>query len=426
MSVGKRSTKTEPLTEHDVAERFSRALLRVWRITCLLDDDADLRNEVLASRFLVVQPHQVIEALGHLVDKPEPAPQEPEPEPAPQEPEEPKQLDDNVRSQRPSLRGAIREVLGRSERPVTAYEIWLALDPAPRPTARRSGRDQLSRALKDLVRAGEVTVMTSDGTRAAGRHPEYVFCKTTRLVAPPPEPDPPAYTAMPEPEPAPEPEPDDDAAERSTWSREPWNPPPFTDEQLRAMDDENVKVTAHQVRMMCDSGIPVSVPFICTPDVLGLYGVPMGDAEACIRKPQWTEIRPESFDKKYPIIGFHRGDMTVIMGFRFLRKPAAMAIYIGSMLEHDTHRTPERTGGGGSKSKAFVPKTTPALIKVLKASGATAAPDVHSTSGAYVVTFRGQVLGRITDKMNRAQVDSDYNRLRRKMQAITRQQEAAG
>ena len=32
MSVGKRYNTTEPLTEHDVADRLEKAMLRVWRI----------------------------------------------------------------------------------------------------------------------------------------------------------------------------------------------------------------------------------------------------------------------------------------------------------------------------------------------------------------------------------------------------------
>ena len=63
MSVDKRHSTEDPLTEHDVAERLSHAMLRVWRILTAITDDPVLHEAVKHSRFLVVQPYQLIEAL---------------------------------------------------------------------------------------------------------------------------------------------------------------------------------------------------------------------------------------------------------------------------------------------------------------------------------------------------------------------------
>jgi len=66
MAVGKRSGTDQPLTEHDVAERFSNALLRVWRIASELQEDPEMWEQVKHSRYLVVLPSQVTETLSTL------------------------------------------------------------------------------------------------------------------------------------------------------------------------------------------------------------------------------------------------------------------------------------------------------------------------------------------------------------------------
>lgn len=75
MAIDKRSSVEEPLTEHDVAERLSNAMLRVWRIVDDVTADPELHSLVWHSRFLVVMPGQLIEALEHFArepDQPEP------------------------------------------------------------------------------------------------------------------------------------------------------------------------------------------------------------------------------------------------------------------------------------------------------------------------------------------------------------------
>lgn len=53
MSVGKRYSTQDPLTEHDVAERLSHAMLRTWKILADINNDPVLRDAVASSRFLV-------------------------------------------------------------------------------------------------------------------------------------------------------------------------------------------------------------------------------------------------------------------------------------------------------------------------------------------------------------------------------------
>lgn len=51
--MGKRLSKDEPLTEHDVAERLSRAALRVTNILMSVRQEPALMEEVKHSRYLL-------------------------------------------------------------------------------------------------------------------------------------------------------------------------------------------------------------------------------------------------------------------------------------------------------------------------------------------------------------------------------------
>lgn len=63
MSVGKRLSPDEPLTEHDVAERLSKALERVYRILADVEQDPRLHRAVLRSRYLSMLPNDSVRPL---------------------------------------------------------------------------------------------------------------------------------------------------------------------------------------------------------------------------------------------------------------------------------------------------------------------------------------------------------------------------
>lgn len=196
-----------------------------------------------------------------------------------------------------------------------------------------------------------------------------------------------------------------------------------TEVDWAALSAEELGKRTATLRDLLAKGLPTSVPITATPDVLALYGVDMDEVEAAIRQPHRVEVRPESMDKKYATLAFFRGDLQVILGFRFPRQPGVMAVYLGSMLTHDEHRV-DHQGGGGAKRQSRLPTTSKQLINRLKATGATVTTDPQSASGAMTVTFRGQNIGHISGgTMQRAQVQSDFNRMQRRMQAIARQEE---
>lgn len=191
-----------------------------------------------------------------------------------------------------------------------------------------------------------------------------------------------------------------------------------------ALEPEELGKRTATLRDLLASGLPTSVPITATPDVLALYGVDMEEVEAAVRLPQRVEVRPESMDKRYATLAFFRGDMQVILGFRFPRQPGVMAVYLGSMLTHDSHHVDHQGGGAGGRQANKLPTTPRQLINRLKATGATVAHDPASTSGAMLVTFRGHDIGKISgERMDRKQVQSDFNRMQRRMQAIARQEE---
>jgi hypothetical protein len=66
-------------------------------------------------------------------------------------------------------------------------------------------------------------------------------------------------------------------------------------------------------------------------------------------------IRYTYKDKRYPVLGFHRGDVQVILGLRQPMTPKVIAAYATSLLAHDTHRVGHTGGGGSGRSVSGLP-----------------------------------------------------------------------
>lgn len=63
MSVGKRLSTDDPLTEHDVADRLDKAMLRVWRILLDVRQDPVLYEAVRQSRYRTNVMHELMKEL---------------------------------------------------------------------------------------------------------------------------------------------------------------------------------------------------------------------------------------------------------------------------------------------------------------------------------------------------------------------------
>lgn len=170
-------------------------------------------------------------------------------------------------------------------------------------------------------------------------------------------------------------------------------------------------------------GIPEAIRFTYHPDVLALYGMDFDRCDDAVRHPERVEIRTESFskEKRYPILGFYRGDVLVIMGFREPASPKIIAAYNIGLLLHDTHRV-NHVGGGGAKKSSGLPTTPKAAIKNLQILNCKVDYDPLSTKSAVEVMYDGQSLGKITvgDRVSKAQVETDYQRCLRRKHAIDR------
>lgn len=212
------------------------------------------------------------------------------------------------------------------------------------------------------------------------------------------------------PEPAPEPAP------RPTWR---WS---GTEPNWDEISGFELDATANDMRMACDRGLPAAVPYMIRDDVLALEGFDESAVERALREPDRVEIRPETAEKKYPVLGFRRGDVVVILGMRTPRNPAIIAAYWTSLLSgYDPKAHRDRTGGGGSKAASGLPTTPKAVIKRLKMMGAAVDLDPSSVSAATAeVRYDGQSLGKISigEHVDRATVESDYQRMQRKIHAI--------
>jgi hypothetical protein len=199
-----------------------------------------------------------------------------------------------------------------------------------------------------------------------------------------------------------------------------WTAVSGTDVDWTRLD---VEATAHQLFLACERGLPRAIPIGYREDVLALEGVNLEQLETTARIPERVEIRPETGKKGYPILGFYRGDVAVILGMRRPTRPAVIAAYWTALLAHDTYRAPERTGGGGARKSSGLPATVPALVKRLCQEGATV-DEAWKTGCPATVHYRGQDLGKITTGpgATKQQVQLDWQRTQRKMQAIDRRE----
>lgn len=180
-----------------------------------------------------------------------------------------------------------------------------------------------------------------------------------------------------------------------------------------------VEASAHQLQRACARGLPAAIPFGYHPKVLAMYGLDFPMMESVIRAPHRVEIRPESKQKGYPILAFHRGDVAVILGMQFPTKPAVIAVYVSPLLENDTYR-PGGTGGGGARKKAGLPTSLQASVRTLRMVGIEIPENWDSTADKAVeASYKGKSLGKITvGVVSKQQVQSDYQRALRRKQAI--------
>ncbi len=88
-------------------------------------------------------------------------------------------------------------------------------------------------------------------------------------------------------------------------------------------------------------------------------------------------------DKRYPVLGFYRGDVTVILGLRQPVTPKVIAAYATSLLQHDTHRVGHTGGGGGKRSASGLPCNPRQVVSQLGFGGAQpAAPAPAAVTSA--------------------------------------------
>lgn len=202
--------------------------------------------------------------------------------------------------------------------------------------------------------------------------------------------------------------------------------PQPAEEVVRSFDWASVDLEPISVRFHTRfrQGIPEAIQFTYHPDVLALYGMDFDRCDDAVRHPERVEIRSETFDKekRYPILGFYRGDVLVIIGFRDPPNPKIIAAYNIGLLLHDTHRV-NHVGGGGAKKTAGLPTTPKAAIKYLRILNCQVADlELGSTAKAVEVTYQKESLGKITvgDRVSKAQVETDYQRCLRRKHAIDR------
>lgn len=186
-------------------------------------------------------------------------------------------------------------------------------------------------------------------------------------------------------------------------------------------DSVNLDATAARLRDLMKGGVPDAIRYSYSGDVLALYGMDLSLMDAALRSPERVEIRPESFDqsKRYPVLGFYRGDISVILGLRQPLTPKVIAAYATSRLEHDTHRV-GHTGGGGSKNgEKGLPTNPRQVANKLRARGAQVEINPLTEGDPVEVFYQGKSVGKIsTGPASKETCASDYQRALRRIVAM--------
>lgn len=184
--------------------------------------------------------------------------------------------------------------------------------------------------------------------------------------------------------------------------------------------------TSHQLSKQLRHGLPEQVPIKVNTEVLAMDGVDVDAAVAVVRHPEQVKINEESAKKKYPILTFHRGDITVVLGFREPHEPFMMAAYFTGEALKEYQRS-RATGGGGARKGEGVPTRPDLLRRRLVELGASVDEDRDSDADGKTatVTFHGQVLGQIAlVNWTKVSVGNDWQRMQRKIHAIKQREES--
>jgi hypothetical protein len=205
---------------------------------------------------------------------------------------------------------------------------------------------------------------------------------------------------------------------RDVWK---WSPPQSTN----GVSDADLDATAYQLLVKCMNGLPEEFGYDYKDDVLATAGFQQEDVDAALRNPQRVEIRPESWDreKRYPVLAFHRGDVSVILGMLTPAKPRVIAAYWTSLLGSDTHRVNQaRRRRVEEVGRAAVQPGQ--VMARLRAAGCEIPEPVDEKP--VDVTYKGQGLGKIMTARTTTKItaQADYQRTLRKMQAIDRREVA--
>lgn len=197
-------------------------------------------------------------------------------------------------------------------------------------------------------------------------------------------------------------------------SRQTWVP--GTKEVDWSIIDLDASCTAllHRFR----DGYPEELGFWYYKDVLAMNGLDFDGVEAALRHPDRVEIRPESYGggKGYPVLGFYRGDVRVIVGFREPSRPMIIDTRFSIKTQPAARDGVTDGGGGGAKKDTGLPKTITQLRKRLAQAGAelTTAKDGKS----FDVCYHGQHLRKVEETLTRQEITTVWQQLTRRMNGI--------
>lgn len=177
--------------------------------------------------------------------------------------------------------------------------------------------------------------------------------------------------------------------------------------------------TVGYVMRRCANGVPPECDLQVFDGVLAMWGIDLNLIESVARNPEHVVVAPESFEKKYPVLRFRRGDVLTVIGFQRPRTPSIIAAYVSAKLLPDDGKPQRATaGGGGSRKRDGLPTRPSTLLRALKTLGAQL--DIDLATNRAVVTFQGNDLGQVDvgEGVPKETCISSYQRMQRKIHAI--------
>lgn len=183
--------------------------------------------------------------------------------------------------------------------------------------------------------------------------------------------------------------------------------------------------SASELAHVVASGIGPGPTLLIQQSVVDLGTIDLDTIENIVRYADRVEVDGSSATRRYPALRFFRGGAMIVVGFRERSRPMVLAAYIRGGYPGRQADPPVAMRSSAPASER-PPSKPEQLLPRLEDLGA-AHEELGPTTVNVLITFKGVELGRVNigPTATRASVQSDYLRMKRKIEAIKRDSDRA-